>query len=96
MDSTNNRTEQVERSDEISSELVRVAAQLISELHPQRQGGAALHLDSAFERDLIEYMDSAHPEFGQSIRENPKAKLSKEKTQQLDGYIKEFKQGRKY
>lgn len=52
MDSTNDRTESGERSDEISSELLRVAGQLISELHPQRQGGAALQLDSTLERDL--------------------------------------------
>ena len=49
-----------------------------------------------FERDFLEYMDSAHPDFATGIRENPKKKLSKEVSGQLEGYIKEFKQGRKY
>ncbi len=49
-----------------------------------------------WEKDFLEYMDSAHPEFGESIRSNPKAKLSKEVSSTLEKYIKEFKQGRKY
>ncbi len=49
-----------------------------------------------FERDFLEYMESAHPEFATNIGNNPKAKLSKEAIGQLEGYIKEFKQGRKY
>ena len=51
---------------------------------------------SQFESDFLEYMDSAHPEFGKNMIENPKSKLSKEALQQLSNYIKEFKQGRKY
>jgi F-type H+-transporting ATPase subunit alpha len=51
---------------------------------------------SLFERDFLEYMESAHPDYFDNIRNNPKAKLSKEAMQQLDGFIKEFKQGRKY
>jgi F-type H+/Na+-transporting ATPase subunit alpha len=51
---------------------------------------------SQFEADFLEYMDSAHPEFGENIRSNPKTKLSKEALGQLTNYIKEFKQGRKY
>jgi F-type H+-transporting ATPase subunit alpha len=51
---------------------------------------------SQFESDFLEYMDNAHPEFGQNMRDNPKSKLSKEAMQQLSNYVKEFKQGRKY
>ncbi len=49
-----------------------------------------------FERDFLEYMDSAHPEFGESVRKSPRSKLPKEVVQQLETLIKEFKQGRKY
>src|SRR5207249_2039084 len=38
---------------------------------------------SQFESDFLEYMDSAHPEFGRNMVENPKSKLSKEALQQL-------------
>lgn len=49
-----------------------------------------------FEKDLHEYLDSAHPEVFENIRTNPKQKLSKENQQTLEKYIKEFKQGRHY
>jgi len=52
MDSNDKRTTNGERSDEISAELLRVAAQLMNELHPHRQGGGAVHLGSALDRDL--------------------------------------------
>ncbi len=51
---------------------------------------------SQFEDDFLDYLESAHPEYTENIRTNPKTKLAKESLQQLEGYIKEFKQGRKY
>jgi len=49
---------------------------------------------AAFKTTFVEFMDTSHPEFGQSIRENPKKKLSNEQLQTLQNYIKEFKQSR--
>ncbi len=49
-----------------------------------------------WEAGFTSFMDSAHPEFGQSIRENPRKKLSKEQLEMLINYIKEFKQGNKF
>ncbi len=49
-----------------------------------------------FETDFLEYMDSAHPDFLEGIRSNPKGKMSGEATKQLEGFIREFKGGRKY
>ena len=51
---------------------------------------------AAFKATFVEFMDTSHPEFGQSVRENPKKKLSNEQLQTLQNYIKEFKQSRTF
>lgn len=50
----------------------------------------------AWKGAFLEYMDTSHPEFAQSIRDNSKKKLGPEQLQTLQGYIKEFKQSRTF
>ncbi len=42
---------------------------------------------------FYEFMDSAHPDFGQTISENPRKKLTPEQIDLLKKYVAEFKQG---
>ena len=49
-----------------------------------------------WEKGFYKFLDSAHPEFGKGIKENPRKKLSGEQLDQLKRYISEFKQGNKF
>jgi F-type H+-transporting ATPase subunit alpha len=56
----------------------------------------AINKIQAWKVAFLEFMDTAHADFGQAIRENPKKKLSKEQLDTLQNYIKEFKQSRTF
>lgn len=50
----------------------------------------------AWKATFLEFMQTAHPDFTQSIRENSKKKLGPEQLQTLANYIKEFKNSRTF
>lgn len=52
MDETKQIKEGAKQIDAISNELLRIAAQLTLEMHPNRSGGAPVRLDSRLDRDL--------------------------------------------